>query len=134
MTDPHENPDDARDLLFDHESDPRNRGVAAGATYAAARRNPLCGDEVSISVRVEGGVAAEVRWEGRGCGLSRASASRLCEAAQGRPVTELLDPTAFAPSFGLPLSPPKRVCETLPLLALRAALAIRKHFPPQSEA
>ena len=127
--------EDARDLLLDYAASPRRRGRAAGATHAAARRNPLCGDEVLMTVRVEGGRAAEVRWEGRGCVLSRASAARLCESAEGRPVAELAAlPDAAADAFGLPLGPAKRACAALPLAALKAALEAPAAPPPAARA
>ncbi|NNJ26206.1 iron-sulfur cluster assembly scaffold protein [Alienimonas chondri] len=129
------NAEDVQDLLLDHEESPRNRGRAIDATHTAVRRHPLCGDEVAVTVRVKDGRATEVRWEGRGCVLCRASASLTCEAAEGRPVAELsaTDDAELVHCLGLPLSPAKRICATLPLTALRAALAIRKHFPPEPE-
>ena len=126
------NADDVQNLLLDHAERPRNRGRLADATHAAARRNPLCGDEVAVAVRAEDGSATAIRWEGRGCVLCRASASLLCETLEERPIADLADlpDQAAIDLLGLPLSPAKRLCAALPLIALRAALRDHKRSRP----
>ena len=93
----------------------------------------MCGDEVLVTVRVEEGRAAAVRWEGRGCVLCRASASLLCEAAEGRPVADLLklDDGAAIDRLGLPLGPAKRLCAALATVALGETPGDLKHSRPR---
>ncbi|MEM9701140.1 MAG: iron-sulfur cluster assembly scaffold protein, partial [Planctomycetota bacterium] len=131
MFDEFANPEDAQELLLDHEASPRNRGSLADATHAATRRHPLCGDEIAVTVRATNGRATAVRWEGRGCVLCRAVASMLCEAAEGRTIAELssLEDWATADRLGLTLRPNKRLCATLAPLTLHAALESPLHPP-----
>lgn len=50
--------------------------------------NPLCGDRITLCMRVEDGVVREVRFDGHGCSISQASASMMAEALEGKPVAE----------------------------------------------
>ena len=74
-----------QELILDHAKHPRGRGFDEGWMDAAAshQRNPICGDEITLRVRVSGDRIAEVAWEGAGCSISQASASMLAELAPG---------------------------------------------------
>jgi len=78
---------DLRDLyqevILDHNKRPRNFGVIEGGSQAAGH-NPMCGDRVSVYVRMEDGRVAEARFTGNGCAISKASASMMTEAVTGR--------------------------------------------------
>lgn len=75
-------------VILDHNRAPRNYGVVADADGTAMGRNPLCGDEVTVSVRVEGGRIADVQFVGRGCAISKASASLMTTTVKGRTLAE----------------------------------------------
>jgi nitrogen fixation NifU-like protein len=77
----------ARQILSDHGGHPRGKGEIAGAPQAALD-NPGCGDQVTVWARVEGGRLAEVRFTGRGCVISQASASLMTQALGGKPLEE----------------------------------------------
>jgi nitrogen fixation protein NifU and related proteins len=77
-----------RDVILDHYSHPRNRGVADPADAAREGANPLCGDEIRVSLRVRDGLVEDVRFEGKGCSISQASASMMTEQIKGKPVAE----------------------------------------------
>ncbi|CAG0949216.1 Zinc-dependent sulfurtransferase SufU [Myxococcaceae bacterium] len=70
--------------ILDHYKKPRNFGPLPGAERHAEGHNPLCGDRVTVHVRLEGDVVADVRFEGSGCAISTASASMMTEAVKGR--------------------------------------------------
>ena len=84
--------DDLRDLyqevILDHNKRPRNFGALEGASHSADGHNPLCGDQLSISLVVEGGAVQDVRFEGSGCAISTASASLMTEAVKGKSLEE----------------------------------------------
>lgn len=61
--------------IIDHDRAPRNAGSLADATHSATVDHPLCGDVVTVHARIAGGVICDLRFEGRGCALSRAAAS-----------------------------------------------------------
>ena len=77
-----------RDVILDHYSHPRNRGVAHPADATREGANPLCGDEIRVSLRVRDGVVEDVRFEGKGCSISQASASMMTEQIKGKSVAE----------------------------------------------
>ena len=92
MTDP---ASDARlsalyqEVILDHYRRPRNRGTLAEPTGSASLRNPLCGDEVDVQVALHDGKVAEVKFAGRGCSISQASASMMTELVKGRTPDEV---------------------------------------------
>jgi len=79
---------DLRDLyqevILDHNRRPRNFGPLAGANHSAAGFNPLCGDQLTLHLKVVDGVIEDVRFEGAGCAISTASASLMTEALKGK--------------------------------------------------
>lgn len=84
---------DLRDLyqevVLDHGRRPRNFGPLPGANRHAEGFNPLCGDQLTLHLKVdEAGVIEQARFEGSGCAISTASASLMTEALKGRHTTE----------------------------------------------
>ena len=73
-----------RDVILDHNRRPRNFGPLEGASHHAEGNNPLCGDRLSLAVRLNGERIEDIRFEGRGCAISTASASLMTEAVKGR--------------------------------------------------
>lgn len=77
-----------REIILDHYAHPRNRGRVEGADISVEGANPSCGDEISLYARVRDGRLEEVRFEGRGCSISQASASMMTEAVRGKTLAE----------------------------------------------
>jgi len=73
-----------REVILDHNRSPRNYGRVEPADASAAGHNPLCGDRLNVTVRLDGDKLADVRFEGQGCAISVASASLMTEAVRGR--------------------------------------------------
>lgn len=73
-----------QDVILDHNRRPRNFGAPHGANRTAEGRNPLCGDELTLWLRIEDDVIADVGFVGRGCAISRASASLMTTEVKGR--------------------------------------------------
>src|SRR5580692_9110546 len=78
-----------RDVILDHNRSPRNFGRLEPADATAVGRNPLCGDKLDVTLRMEGDRLADVRFEGQGCAISVASASLMSEAVKGRSRAEV---------------------------------------------
>ncbi len=72
-----------KEIVLDHFRRPRNRGELEGAQIVEHLNNPLCGDEVTVYAGLRGG-ELEVRFTGRGCAISQASASMLAERLAGK--------------------------------------------------
>jgi nitrogen fixation NifU-like protein len=73
-----------RDVILDHNRTPRNFGRLAAANAQAEGYNPLCGDRLSLFLRMNGDHIEDVRFEGKGCAISTASASLMTEAVKGK--------------------------------------------------
>ena len=124
-----------REIILDHYAHPRNRGRLAPADITVEGANPLCGDELSLSVRLEDGVIREVHFEGRGCSISQASASMMTEEMRGKTLADAhqivesfkammhghaspLDQTDLAALQGVRKFPVRVKCATLAWVAL----------------
>jgi nitrogen fixation NifU-like protein len=129
-----------QELIIDHSSRPRNFKVLNGARSAEGF-NPLCGDRVTVYVRMDGAVVIDAAFQGEGCAISKASASLMTESIKGKTQADIASQfaafhdlvrgianpgierlgklTAFA---GLREFPTRVKCGTLAWHALRSAL------------
>jgi len=73
-----------REVILDHNRQPRNFGRLEPADAKADGHNPLCGDKLHVTVRLNGDTLEDVRFDGQGCAISTASASLMTEAVKGR--------------------------------------------------
>ncbi len=80
-----------KEIILDHYRHPRNRGVVENPDVATRGHNPLCGDQLELSLRLEGDRIADVKVLGKGCSISQASASMMTERIKGRPIAEVRD-------------------------------------------
>src|SRR5580700_659996 len=79
-----------REIILDHYRSPRNRGeLESPPAHRVEGFNPLCGDEVVISMVVENGTLSDVKIGGSGCSISQSSASLMSAAVKGKPVDEV---------------------------------------------
>ncbi|MDX2194012.1 MAG: SUF system NifU family Fe-S cluster assembly protein [Gemmatimonadales bacterium] len=85
---PTPSPDLYQAIILDHHRSPRNnRALEDGACHAEGY-NPLCGDQVTVWLRVADGIVQEATFQGQGCAISQASASLMTQALAGRTVAE----------------------------------------------
>ncbi len=112
------------DEILDHYKHPRNFGQLEKPDIHVEANNPLCGDRLSMDLIVEDGIVQDVRFSGRGCAISQASASMLTEEMLGKPLTELAGTTQqdILDSLGVPISYARLKCALLSLGLLRSAL------------
>jgi nitrogen fixation NifU-like protein len=73
-----------RDVILDHNKRPRNFGRLDSADAHADGHNPLCGDRLTVFVKMDGDRLTDLRFEGKGCAISTASASLMTEAVKGK--------------------------------------------------
>lgn len=73
-----------RDVILDHNKRPRNFGRIEHPDTHADGHNPLCGDRLTVSVRLKDDRIEDIRFEGKGCAISTASASLMTEAVKGK--------------------------------------------------
>jgi nitrogen fixation NifU-like protein len=126
-----------REVILDHYKNPRGHGALEEADAHAEGQNPLCGDEVSISVRFgeDGDTIDEIGFEGRGCAISQAATSMLTEMVQGRKASEVaaLPKEELLEEIGIPLTPVRMKCAILGLGVLKVALHRAKGTPLPEE-
>ena len=129
-----------QETIIDHSKRPRNKGALNQATHRAEGYNPLCGDRVTIELKIEDGRIAAVSFEGAGCAISTASASLMTEALRSKTPEEaeqafekfhgmLTEDKSPAPDLGklavfsgVRQYPMRVKCATLAWHTLRAAL------------
>ncbi len=73
-----------QEVILDHYKRPRNYGSIPDADRRVDGRNPLCGDHLTIFVKMDGETVGDVRFEGNGCAISKASASMMTAAVKGK--------------------------------------------------
>ena len=112
-----------RDYILDHYKNPRNSGDLVGATNTYQDSNPLCGDEITMALLIDDDRVKDVRFKGRGCAISQASASMLTEEIKGKTLDEVraIDRQHILENLGIPISPARIKCALLGLKTLKGA-------------
>ena len=77
-------------VILDHNSKPRNFGELKGATHTVEGYNPLCGDQFTIYLILDGEVVQDIAFSGSGCAISKASASLMTTVVKGKAKSEVL--------------------------------------------
>ena len=77
-----------QEVILHHSKAPRNFGVLANPNRVADGYNPLCGDKLHLTLDVQDGRVADVRFQGDGCAISTASASVMTDLLKGKEITE----------------------------------------------
>ena len=126
-----------REVILDHYKSPRGHGLIENADAQAEGQNPLCGDEVTISVKfaADGETIESVGFEGRGCAISQAATSMLTELVVGRKASDVavLPKEELLEEIGIPLTPIRLKCAILGLGVLKVALHKAKGTPLPQE-
>jgi nitrogen fixation NifU-like protein len=133
-----------QEIILDHNKHPRNCRSLGDANHHAEGYNPLCGDKVTIYIKVKDGMIDEISFEGSGCAISTASASLMTEALKGKSLEQAArmfesfhgvvtgkpgavlqenDSLKLAVFHGVSDYPIRVKCATLPWHTLQAALA-----------
>ena len=114
-----------RETILDHYRNPRNKGRMVNPHVSIHDSNPLCGDEIDIHLKVEVNIIKDIKFEGRGCAISQASASMLTEMVINKPlvsVTNLSKGDIFE-NMGLRNLGPARVkCALLSLKVMKMGM------------
>ncbi len=111
-----------REFILDHYKNPHNFGELADATHFYHDTNPLCGDEITMYLKIgEGERVLDVAFSGKGCAISLASASILTDEVRGKTLDELkaFDRDHVIGNLGITLSPARIKCALLSLKALK---------------
>lgn len=109
-----------RELILDHARNGRNWGLLEQPDFDHEEHNPLCGDKLHLTLKIEAGVIRAVGWEGSGCAISQAAASMLGEELIGMKLEDAmkLDKQVVLDMIGIPLTINRVKCATLSLKTL----------------
>lgn len=77
-----------QEVILDHTKSPRNYGTLAPCEHTAHGDNPVCGDKLDVYVDLDDGTIQDIKFEGKGCAISQASASVMTQAVKGKPLDE----------------------------------------------
>jgi nitrogen fixation NifU-like protein len=113
-----------RDYILEHYRRPHNFGVLEDATATYEGSNPLCGDRITMQLRLRDGVVDAVGFTGRGCAISQASASLLTDEIKGRPAADVAGFQAvdLLDLLGIEISPARLKCAMLSFDSLQHLL------------
>lgn len=113
-----------QEVILDHNRKPRNYHELNDASHTAEGYNPLCGDRLTLYLKVQDGVIAEAAFQGNGCAISRASASLMTDALTGKTVAEAR--ALFERFHRMVTTPPDQPVEDLGKLSVLAGV---REFP-----
>ena len=116
-----------RELILEHYKHPRNYGKMKDPDVIIYESNPLCGDEIEIHLKMDKGFVKDLKFSGRGCAISQASASLLTDRFKGKPAEEIMrmKNEEVLHILGLDvrkLNPARTQCAVLPLKAIKSAI------------
>jgi nitrogen fixation protein NifU and related proteins len=111
-----------KENILEHYQNPSNYGTIDEPDITYEDTNPLCGDRIRIDVRVQDGKIAEIKFSGRGCAISQASASILTEMVEGRDLESVRELSAqdILDELAIPISPARVKCALLGLKVLKS--------------
>jgi nitrogen fixation protein NifU and related proteins len=124
-----------REHILDHYRNPRNHGTLDPHDASFEDTNPLCGDRVRIDLRLDSNTVSDIRFSGRGCAISQASASMLTELVKGQNIDDVraLTKDDLLDEIGIPISPARLKCALLPLKVLKASAYGFEGWPGEDE-
>jgi nitrogen fixation NifU-like protein len=117
--------------IIDHYKNPRNYGEMGDADMEAHVTNSVCGDEVTVYLKVKGGVVKEVMYKGSGCAISVAGMSMLSKNLVGKKVEDLeeIEDKVALELLGLDEKTSRKKCATLGLRAIEKAVKMEEDDP-----
>jgi nitrogen fixation NifU-like protein len=113
-----------KDIILDYYRNPRNFGDLPDADVRAKDSNPLCGDIIEMQLKVNNGKVTDVRFKGKGCAISQASASMLTEIVKGKTLDEIkaLGKSDVLELLGIDPGPTRIKCALLGLKVLKLSV------------
>ncbi|MDB5341537.1 MAG: nitrogen-fixing NifU domain protein [Planctomycetaceae bacterium] len=121
--------------ILDHFESPYHKGHLAHPTCCHRDKNPLCGDVIELQLKIDANdCVSEAYFDGKGCAISQAAASILCEQIEGKPVSELKDMQAqqMLDLLHVPLTASRQKCGLLAFKVLKTLVYAHETDEPQA--
>ncbi len=124
-----------REQIIDHYQHPHNHGTIENPDITFEDSNPLCGDKIRVDMRVKDGVIEDIKFSGKGCAISQASASMLTDEIIGKRLEEIkkLDKQTILDLLGIPLGPTRIKCALLSLKVVKGGAYGMHEWPDEEE-
>ena len=124
-----------REVILDHYQHPHNHGTLADPDITFEDSNPLCGDKIRVDLKVENNIVKQVRFSGKGCAISQASASMLTDELIGKSLDDIkkIDKDFVFEMLGIPLSPSRVKCALLSLKVVKAGAYGINEWPDEED-
>jgi nitrogen fixation NifU-like protein len=124
-----------RELILDHYQHPHNHGDMPDADISAEDANALCGDKIRIGIKVKDNIVVDVKFNGKGCAISQASASMLTDELIGKSLDEIkkIDKDFVTKMLGIPLGPARIKCALLPLKVIKTGVYGINTWPDEED-
>ena len=113
-----------KDIILDYYRHPRNSGDLPNADVSAKDSNPLCGDIIEMQLKIQDAKIDDIRFKGKGCAISQASASMLTEVVKGKSLDEVkaMGKSDVLDLLGIDPGPTRIKCALLGLKVMKLAV------------
>lgn len=113
-----------RELILDHWKNPHNYGILKNPSFDISKNNPLCGDNIRITGKIENNKLTQLQFVSEGCAISKASASIFTMQIKGKKIEEIkkITPEIVIGNLGIMLTPAREKCALLIYNTLLSAI------------
>ena len=110
-----------RENMLDHYKNPHNKGTIEDAEIKFTENNPLCGDVITVNLKLNDHKVEDVKFSGRGCAISQSAASMLTDEIKGKSLQEIknIDREKMVELLGIDVGPVRTKCAVLGLVAIK---------------
>lgn len=124
-----------REIILDHYQHPHHHGEISNADISYEDSNPLCGDKIRVDMKVKDNVVEDVKFDGKGCAISQASASMLTDELIGKSLDDIkkIDKNFILEMLGIPLGPTRVKCALLSLKVVKGGVYGINTWPDEED-